>query len=383
MKKFVFLFLCLPFFFLFAFSFVSLAPLEAELLTGSFSRNLGLGSSGADVFQLQLILNSDTGTKVAVSGPGSSGMETNYFGALTKKAVMKFQAKYASEILSAGLAPTGFVGHYTRRKLNSLLRNMPAFSTPTPPISSSPPPAPKSLKEATSTPLAPISPDLSATDRAFEVFRAELDAAAALAIRTRTVMKVDTAKLFSKVGPVILYYPSLHAGAPGATVILYGAGLTPTGNTAYFGENYSVRNLSSLGGSTLSFVVPNIPPGKYRLAFGNKNGVSNTTYFVVTSPGAPVVKVLAVSPESVSYGETVTITGSGFLTEGNTVITNFGRIENLASADGKSLSFSVSPENLRSAVSSGRRYNKEMKVPVFVLNRNGMSSELVLFSLQF
>jgi hypothetical protein len=105
----------------------------AELLGGaaiegipagfSFEKNLEIGDVLIDVKYLQIVLNSDPITKLAESGVGSPGNETNYFGPLIKSAVIKFQEKYADKILASwGLTSgTGYVGSTTRDKLNELL----------------------------------------------------------------------------------------------------------------------------------------------------------------------------------------------------------------------------------------------------------------------
>ena len=77
-------------------------------------RTIRQGSKGTDVELLQTIL-----TKEGVY----TGPVTGYFGALTKAAVIRFQEKYATEILTpAGLTKgSGFVGSGTMKKINSLL----------------------------------------------------------------------------------------------------------------------------------------------------------------------------------------------------------------------------------------------------------------------
>ncbi|MDE2040885.1 MAG: peptidoglycan-binding protein [Patescibacteria group bacterium] len=85
----------------------------------TFTRTLKLGMSGDDVMQLQKLLNSDPETQVSLSGPGSPGRETNYFGTNTAAAVSRLQEKYAAQILTPeGLTQgTGIFGPLTRRMI--------------------------------------------------------------------------------------------------------------------------------------------------------------------------------------------------------------------------------------------------------------------------
>ena len=99
---------------------VMIAQLQAQLSGAStpaatasytFARNLTVGSAGADVKNLQIVLNSNAATRVAVSGAGSPGKETSTFGPATKAAVIKFQ------VLKSVTPAVGYVGPQTRAKL--------------------------------------------------------------------------------------------------------------------------------------------------------------------------------------------------------------------------------------------------------------------------
>ncbi|MBU4480607.1 peptidoglycan-binding protein, partial [Patescibacteria group bacterium] len=102
---------------------VSEAPVQTQTqiqtqISAMFTKTMKLGMSSSDVKRLQQLLNSDPDTQILVSGVGSSGNETEYFGSLTKEAVKKFQAKYG--IVSSGDENTtgyGLVGPGTRAKL--------------------------------------------------------------------------------------------------------------------------------------------------------------------------------------------------------------------------------------------------------------------------
>jgi lysophospholipase L1-like esterase len=90
-----------------------------------FTKYLQYKQTNADIKRLQIFLNSDPDTKIADTGAGSPGKETNYFGLLTKKAVIKFQEKYTKDILTPwGFAKgTGYVGKTTLAKINELMGN--------------------------------------------------------------------------------------------------------------------------------------------------------------------------------------------------------------------------------------------------------------------
>ncbi len=141
-----------------------IAALLQTRVIPQFTENLTLGSVGDEVHNLQRFLNLDNGTRVAISGNGSPGNETSYFGMLTRAAVMRFQTKFAADILfPLGLTnPTGFWGAASRLKANQLLLAMlphpsPA-ATPTPTPTPTPSPTPTA---GTALRVAFASPDSS------------------------------------------------------------------------------------------------------------------------------------------------------------------------------------------------------------------------------
>ncbi len=119
------------------------APLPSDGIV--FTKDLTIGSSGADVKALQQELNNNSQTRLAATGPGSPGQETTYFGPITKVAVIKFQNLYAQDVLiPIGLANgTGYVGSATRKQLNDLIADRDSLSPSPQPPSPTPTPTPQ------------------------------------------------------------------------------------------------------------------------------------------------------------------------------------------------------------------------------------------------
>lgn len=91
--------------------FVAPSVLNAQ----PFTRSLALGSVGPDVAALQRFLNSH-GYRIAVSGPGSAGRESNTFGELTRAALARFQKDQK-------ISPSvGYFGPRTMEVINKLLK---------------------------------------------------------------------------------------------------------------------------------------------------------------------------------------------------------------------------------------------------------------------
>ena len=98
------------------------AGIKTNPTTISLTRTLKQGDTGEDVKKLQQLLNKDVRTRVSLSGAGSLGFETNYFGSKTRQAVVIFQELYPVAVLKpVGLIKgSGIVGPLTIAHLNTL-----------------------------------------------------------------------------------------------------------------------------------------------------------------------------------------------------------------------------------------------------------------------
>lgn len=87
-----------------------------------FNKNTKLGSMDSEVMNLQKVLNAYPQTMISSTGAGSPGMETNYFGAKTKAAVIKFQELHKADVLTpiGATTGTGNVFSLTRAVLNQV-----------------------------------------------------------------------------------------------------------------------------------------------------------------------------------------------------------------------------------------------------------------------
>lgn len=216
----------------------------------TFNTNMGVGFRGTEAGKLNHVLLLEgfdpfgTGrlTPNMPQGEDTSGA-AQVFTEFTASAVVGFQEKYKSEILTPlGLKyGTGYVGPATRAKLNSLYGCARVIPPP-------PPSARVSLQS-----ISPAS------------------------------------------GPV------------GTIVTIYGRGFTSVGNTVNFGTGVAGVNLSSNGSSVIFTVpqtlslhcipfpcgAPAMPvgPGDYKVSITNANGTSNSLVFTVPAEpnSAPII----------------------------------------------------------------------------------------------
>ncbi len=100
-----------------------------------FAQTLRPGDQDEEVLNVQRFLNQH-GFVLAMTGPGSPGNETTYFGPLTRAALIRYQEAYGAYILAPAGAEkgTGIFGPLSMAHANSLLQHrfVNLFPAPTP-----------------------------------------------------------------------------------------------------------------------------------------------------------------------------------------------------------------------------------------------------------
>lgn len=329
---------------------------------------LRLGMSSNDVRTLQVFLNRDPDTRVATEGPGAPGSETTYFGLRTKQAVIKFQEKYRSEILSPARlsAGSGYVGPLTIAKMTALcVHAAKEAAAPALPVAPAPPPLPVPILtpavNSTATPALVLPPSALPPP-------VTNDAAGASAFSGMT-FRTDVMELM---------YPSRYVATRGTSMIIYGLGFPKSGNIVRLG-GLSIASTTVDAGGMIHFTVPaDAPFGKHELWIANAKGETTRTFLIVQDPSVSPPVITDFEPKKGYLGTEITITGSGFTPTGNTIRVTYGTIENVPSPDGKTLRFIVRP-NLPDADFTGDIPEIEDELPLWfsVMNNNGVSESSI------
>ncbi len=336
-----------------------------------FLRDLREGDTGADVLELQRFLNTDAATKI--TGPTAlAGSETGYFGQATKNAVIRFQNKYADEVLRpAGLIQgTGFVGLWSRLKLNQMILKSSVAVMP-PPHAAETPAQDAGIRPTSSVATLPF-PATASSSMNFSL-PASFDAKAFGGFSQMFSQQNST--------ELALFYSSKYSGPAGSSLSLVGSGFMLMGNIVNFGD-YKISNLASKNQNDLSFDIPaDAPAGLHSISVVAQGKTSNAIAFMVTIPGRQVPVVEKVEPTQAKLGETVTITGRNFSPHGNMIISALTRIEHVPSTDGKTLTFTIPvPEYLKAntvfskQIKAGKKESPLWPLRVYVINEYGIST---------
>lgn len=336
----------------------------------TFQKNLKQGdTTNPDVSYLQYVLNQDTDTEIAKTGAGSLQNLTNFFGNKTKEAVIKFQEKFRSDILTPAniTTPTGVVGERTRIKLNQILSSL--FSGTYVSTSS---------KTPTASSLAQ-----SKEETAPKVF-----------LSTLTNLGTSTTQSTVRQAPVISSF-SVFKAVSGQLMSIFGARFHPTKNTLYLGSQ-KIGDYPSLdNGTKITFKVPTyLETGSYEVGLVNAYGTTSTGYVYLnvikptasstsntTSPLTFEPMLTTVYPNtSTNFNDVIFIYGENFALQ-NTLETNLGNIS-VRSTNRKTFSFM--PSELPYYNEAFKKYRgQSINLLLKVRNENGLSKQQLVHVIRF
>ena len=336
-----------------------------------FSRDLRVGDSGRDVYELQVFLNKDHDTRLANHGPGSPGSETHYFGQITRNAVIRFQQKYAEDILHPlGLrSGTGYFGPSTRAKVNDILK-----------------------KEAEKNNVTITPPHLTDPFTESDYIKEEKEKEE-LRQDSFPPPPFEDTEVIEHASPadpdqLSLTYSSSHYGRRGSVLKIYGFGFSSE-NKVYFEDLLLFNNLSASDNQTLTVVIPEyLKNGFYQIEVENEKGRTKDSqvFFVVTDHTSVSPKIERVVPSRGGWGTRVMVYGSGFDNNRNIIRTPYGIIDNVLSPDGNTLILDIKPFPDTPGV------EKDVKIPggpheipikIFIVNDGGVTEEPGEFILDY
>lgn len=295
-----------------------------------FARTLKIGMHSDDVRELQKILNADLETRIAESGVGSPGNETDYFGPATKRALIKFQEKYRGDILvPAGLVSgTGVFGAKTRTKVLDMRQKLNARGAASP-------------------------------------------ASAPIMIPTQSVSQIIPVSV-----PAFSFF-STYYGEGGSILEIAGENFASK-NSVYFGD-IELKDITSKNGTSMRLQIPNLMPGVYTVNVVNEKGKNREDrIFAITKKGAVAPKVESASPNRVSRGNTLVLRGFGFAQK-NVVRSGAGDFPAELLGDGSLLVHIT--ESSMSFVPKANTKKTSVPVWLYVVNENGVSNAF-MFTLE-
>jgi hypothetical protein len=312
-----------------------------------FPRNLAEGDEGADVFNLQIALNSDARTQVAADGPGAPGQETGYFGAKTAAALARYQE------IKAITPADGSAESKTRAALNATLIALSG----------------EGAAQATTTGgSSTVAGALGAFPKDFQGFFSGVGG-------------IGPGGGATPASQINVFATSPATVQSGKKMSVFGYGFSQ--GTPYDLVLASTGEVVASGVATTSISVdfkkfPKLSPGQYAVQLRGAGGTSNQLTVYVGSGHPPVVT--SVTPNPIKAGDEVTVFGTGFSPTGNSVQTALGTIDNLKMEKVKGKAALVFTSELGANLPLFVRSNATTSVPVSltVVNAKGASQPVLV-----